>query len=120
MKKHLRLTFYIILSSIIGAAILNLFSSAPSLLNLLDRWFLISMVLLIIGASLFVVQGGFFNGLIFSFKRFTNRMTKQGQYASEFDHGSEMVEDMHFSITMPFLLAGIIQLFITFVWSFML
>lgn len=119
MKKNTWLTCYIILFSIVLAVLINTFSSAPTFAGLLDKWFLISLILLLISASLFVIQGGFFNGLIFSFKRFTNRMTKLGQYATELDRQSEYVEDIEFPAISPLLAASAIQLLFLLVYSFL-
>ncbi|MGM9943356.1 MAG: DUF3899 domain-containing protein [Lysinibacillus sp.] len=120
MKINIRLICYIIFFSIVFASVVNYFSPTITFAGLVDKWFLISLILLLIGASLFVIQGGFFNGLIFSFKRFTNRMTKLGEYATELDQQSEYVENVEFQVTIPLLAASAIQLIFIFICSFIM
>lgn len=77
-------------------------------LTLINSIFLISLAFTIVGASLFVVQGGLFNGIAYSFKRFFARVTKNGAYAFELDGDLEFVNAPSYTFTYPLLLAGIL------------
>ncbi len=85
-----------------------------------NRLFIVSLLLLSAGGSLFVLQGGMFNGIIFGFKRFFHRMSKVGEYTREFDPQSDLVEPFHFSATVPLLFSGGILFLLTLVVSFIL
>lgn len=79
--------------------------SSP-LLHFSNTLFLISLLLLMVGASLWVLQGGMFDGFIYSFKRFFERTNKAGMYAAEIDRGNEFKGSYRFGITYPLLLSG--------------
>ncbi|WP_230875105.1 DUF3899 domain-containing protein [Lysinibacillus cavernae] len=79
-----------------------------TLLTLINNIFLVSLAVTIVGASLFVVQGGLFNGITYSFKRFFARVTKNGVYAFELDGDLEFVQAPSYTFTYPLLLAGIL------------
>ena len=106
MGKHLNKAGMLACLAIAAAAVLGLCGNAFTLLAFVNKLFLCSLVLLIAGGSLFVLQGGVLNGMLYSFKRFFNRTTKVGEYTKRFDSSKELVDPFHFSLTVPLLLSG--------------
>ncbi|EWH31006.1 MULTISPECIES: DUF3899 domain-containing protein [Lysinibacillus] len=107
MKKK---TFLLLASCMIIVSLsFILFLHQPiTFLTLINNIFLVSLTSTITGASLVVVQGGLFNGITYSFKRFFARVTKNGVYAFELDGDLEFVHAPSCNFTYPLLLAGII------------
>jgi len=93
---------------------------AVSLLTMINYTFLLSLACTIIGGSLFVVQGGFFNGVGYSFKRFFARVSKNGAYAYELDGNLAFIQAPTYSFTYPLLVAGMLGCLITTLLSVML
>ncbi|OIU72514.1 hypothetical protein BHE18_07790 [Rossellomorea aquimaris] len=54
------------------------------MLSILNSLFITGMIYLIFGGFLYIFQKGFFNGIVYSLKRF-RRSTAQGKYVSQFD-----------------------------------
>ncbi|KKB43216.1 DUF3899 domain-containing protein [Bacillus thermotolerans] len=69
---------------IIVLALIFSFASSSFWRSLLDYSFLFSLLCATAGAFLFVLERGFFNGIIYSSKIF-RKSTKEGEYASSFD-----------------------------------
>ncbi len=96
------------------------------LLSLLDSLFILGIVFVVIGAFLYIIQGGFFNGIIYSLKRFRSS-TKQGKFISQFDDLDE-TKEVHeefeikrsFALTRPFLFIGGFALILSFVLTYLL
>ena len=91
-----------------------------TMLTIINHTFLISLACTIIGATLFVVQGGLFNGIAYSYKRFFTRVSKNGAYAYELDGDLEFVQAPSYSFTSPLLLAGTLGCLITTILSIVL
>lgn len=94
---------------IVGCSILAslLINQSMSMLAIVDNGFLVSLTFVIIGATLFVVQGGLFNGIAYSFKRFFSRVSKNGAYAYELDGDMGFVESPMYSLTYPLLFTSL-------------
>lgn len=90
-----------------------LLKQSMTMLTIINHTFLASLAFTIVGAILFVVQGGLFNGIAYSFKRFFARVTKNGTYAYELDGDLEFVQAPSYTFTYPLLLAGLIGCIIT-------
>ncbi|KKO53492.1 DUF3899 domain-containing protein [Paenibacillus sp. DMB20] len=88
------------------------------LVNLLS---IISLLLLMAGAFMLVLQGGLFNGFLHSCRRFIEHSTKQGEYASRFHReGKRWKEWGKFRLTYPLLLSGGILFIFTYVCSILM
>ncbi|MCA1056744.1 DUF3899 domain-containing protein [Rossellomorea aquimaris] len=121
-------TLLIILITIIPLAIsmtVSVSGGDSFTLSLLDGLFIVGMIQLIIGAFLYIFQKGFFNGIIYSLKRF-RRSTSQGRYLSQFDDidstkeaHEEISAERSYKITAALLLTGILLLFISFLSSYL-
>ncbi|KAB7704987.1 DUF3899 domain-containing protein [Bacillus aerolatus] len=105
---------------IISSAVFSLFSSI-FFKNFLDYAFLFSLLCVTAGACLFVIEGGFFSGISYSFKNF-RKSTKEGRYIAEFDHldktgniHEEHAKKKRFKWTYPLLAGGGLILIATFV-----
>lgn len=95
-------------------------SHTVALLTMINYMFMLSLACTIVGGSLFVVQGGFFNGIGYSFKRFFARVSKNGAYAYELDGNLEFIQAPTYSFTYPLLLAGTLGCLITTILSVVL
>jgi hypothetical protein len=84
-----------------------------SLLSFINTAFLLSLALLIVSGFLFVYEGGFFNGLINSYRRLY-RLSKIGRYLAELeldDDGPFMPQKRAF--TLPLLLSALVLFMLT-------
>ncbi|WP_249661560.1 DUF3899 domain-containing protein [Lysinibacillus fusiformis] len=108
-------TFLLLASCIIIVSLSNtwILHQPITFLTIIDNIFLTSLTSTIVGASLVVVQGGLFNGIAYSFKRFFARVTKNGVYAFELDGDLEYVHAPTYTFTYPLLLAGILGCSVT-------
>ncbi|PAQ14387.1 hypothetical protein CD798_10995 [Bacillaceae bacterium SAOS 7] len=111
LKTFLRLLFIVIGFNIIFSILFSLFSS-NFLKNLLDSSFFFSLISLTVGASLFVIEGGFFNGIRYSVKKL-RKSSKEGEYIASFDDlddTKEVYEEYPkksvFTWTYPLLVGG--------------
>jgi len=112
----LKLKTFLLLASCIIIVSLSytwLLHQPITFLTIIDNIFLTSLTSTIVGASLVVVQGGLFNGIAYSFKRFFARVTKNGVYAFELDGDLEYVHAPTYTFTYPLLLAGILGCSVT-------
>ncbi|MBA2872115.1 cell division protein FtsB [Anoxybacillus calidus] len=107
--KHISIrTVQISLTTLLLALILTIIQGDVSLLTFINISFLLSLPLLMLGGFLFVYEGGFFNGLIYSYRRL-RRSTKMGKYVAQFDHlDHESVVPMTFSVTKPIFFSGLL------------
>jgi hypothetical protein len=92
--------------------IVPFFQSEPYHIALVNNFFAVGMLFLCLGAFLFIMEQGFFNGISYAFKRF-RKNTKKGKYVSQFDdldETKEIYEEYNvkrsYSITKPLLLVG--------------
>ncbi|WP_338753562.1 DUF3899 domain-containing protein [Bacillus sp. FJAT-52991] len=111
LTKFLRLFFISIGINIIFSILFSLFS-AHFFKSLIDYSFFFSLISLTVGASLFVIEGGFFNGIRYSFKKL-RKSSKEGEYIASFDHlddTKEIYEEYPkqrvFTWTYPLLAGG--------------
>lgn len=78
-----------------------------TMIAFIDAITIASLVLIIIGSFLFVIEGGFFSSITYSFRRFYKRTSKKWQMLNETEEDGEYyVEKQSFSITVPLLLIG--------------
>ncbi|MGM0753460.1 MAG: DUF3899 domain-containing protein [Bacillota bacterium] len=123
-----RINFFYILTLLFfiiafGAAILQ---GKNLLLSIIDSLFIIGITYAVIGALLYIIQKGFFNGIVYALKRF-RKSTKQGKYISQFDDLDE-TKDAHeeyghkrsYSITKSFLIVGTFSLVFSIALSYLL
>jgi hypothetical protein len=112
--KHISIrTAQISLAALILALIVTIIQGDVSLLSFINTSFLLSLPLLILGGFLFVYEGGFFNGLIYSYRRL-RRSTKMGKYVAQFDNlDDEPVVPKNFSVTKPIIFSGLLIFLLT-------
>jgi hypothetical protein len=80
-----------------------------SLLAFINSASIIALIFLMVGGILFVVEGGFFSGIAYSFKRFYKKTTKTGKILDEIEKGEEdkyEPKTHSFSLTYPLILVG--------------
>lgn len=81
-------------------------SSAWTMLALIDAATITSLILIIVGAVLFVAGQGFFSGIAYSFRRFFKKTKKTWEMLEENDE-EYTVKEHSFSFTTPFLVIGV-------------
>lgn len=125
LTNFLRLLFVIIGINVIFSILFSLFSS-KFLKSLLDYSFFFSLISLTVGASLFVIEGGFFNGIRYSVKKL-RKSSKEGEYIASFDDLDDTKEAYEeypkksvFTWTYPLLVGGGILAFATSVIAFVI
>lgn len=91
-----------------------------TLLALVNAVSMASLLLVIVGAILFVVGGGFFYGIAYSFRRFFKKTSKSWQMLDEIEKDEEFRPTTHsFSMTVPFLVVGGVLFLVTLGVSFL-
>lgn len=108
----------VILSLVFTFILYNTFT----LLAIVNATFLVSLLYLVFGAALFLVQSGFFNGITYSFKRFFRRTKKIDEMIYEsnpqLEEESYLPKEHYFPIAYPILTSGGILFVITLVIAF--
>lgn len=82
-KKTMRKSFILIVISIFISFIGSFFSDGGNWISFINLLFFISILLLMVGGALFVLKGGMFDGMIYSFRRFYRRTSKFESYVSD-------------------------------------
>jgi hypothetical protein len=106
-------TFLCLLATTVTAAAIYSFKAPGEFFyRFLNATFFIGVVFLLTGLFLFVYEGGFFDGILHSF-RIIGKKTKLGEYASQFDDGDEAIvprsvakKSSIFRLTCPLIKAG--------------
>ncbi|MCA0987807.1 DUF3899 domain-containing protein [Guptibacillus algicola] len=106
MKSLLIRSGVLIVLSFVAAIITSILSDKGySLQGASDILFMIALAMLLIGAALHVVQTGFFDGIVYSFKRFIKSSTKHQMIEED---KSELSYKLEYNnpVTYPILIAG--------------
>ncbi|WP_180955206.1 DUF3899 domain-containing protein [Peribacillus deserti] len=97
--------------NILASVVFAFFGENSYFISFMNSLFLIGLLYIVIGAFLFVVQGGFFNGIIFSMKNFL-KLDRLGAYVAQFDDTdlkkTGYPSQKSYSLTLPFFAAGIL------------
>jgi hypothetical protein len=125
MKRSLSI-YLIAVAIMIVSLVYSLVQGNPLIISVLNSLFIAGMIYLVLGAFLYIFQKGFFNGIVYSLKRF-RRSTVQGKYLSQFDDIDE-TKDAHeeftvirsFKITSTLLIIGSSMLIISLVLSYII
>jgi hypothetical protein len=82
--------------------------------------FLCSLLVAMVGGTLFVIQAGFFNGIYRSFKHFFSTISKAEQVIQDVEGKRDNVNPfkLEFGWTFPLLIAGLILFVFSLVLSF--
>jgi len=108
-KDIYRIVICMLISIVLSVVFIYVFGQTNVVLSILNNLFIIASILLIIGGGFFVLQGGLFNGITYSFKRFFSRITRLGEYATAIDGDVEYTSVFSSDYTYPILIAGGIQ-----------
>lgn len=108
MKKHISLLIISILSISFIVTILS--SSSFILATFWDTMFACSLGLTLIGASMHILNSGFFNSYVQQFKSFFRQISRSEQLASELERKNNHSNMSHFELPLaaPFTITGII------------
>ena len=84
--------------------------------------FYCSLLLTIIGGVMLVLQGGFFNGIVRSFKEVLQKSSKVGRVLDEIEGKDKNTApySLTFTLTTPILLAGILLLGFSIIFSWVI
>lgn len=121
---NFRLSFVSIgLLELVFALAIQFFYQEPfSAGSLIDGLSTISLIFFCAGLSIFVYQGGFFDGMIYSFKRFARSL--RNKKFGENDAEAPLTEFKHhgkrFSITWPLIFDSLFLFIVPFVLSLLL
>jgi hypothetical protein len=86
------------------------------------------LVLFIIGAVFFVVQGGFFDGVAFGLKRFFTTISRSSEYAQSIEEDvnklpekkhQSIVKNSRLSLTYPLIMTGFLFILISMIVSYL-
>lgn len=76
------------------------------LLHYINQLFYIAYFYIFIGIIMWVVRGGFFDGITYGFRRFSNRMSKQKDYLDDWKEKPLPSQTIHKSLPKFFLFHG--------------
>ncbi|MFC7321211.1 DUF3899 domain-containing protein [Halobacillus campisalis] len=76
---------FTVINFVLIAFIFLLFSSSYELVELIDILFYFCFFYLFIGLLLWIIKGGFFDAITYSFRRVANRTTKNSDYMDDFE-----------------------------------
>lgn len=120
----IQLSGIVILCILTFSALLSLFS-AVFLRGFVDYAFLSALFCTTIGAFLFVLEGGFFQAIRFSFKNY-RKTTKEGKYIAKFDNlddtrelYEEQSQNKPYKWTSPLLAGGGFMMIVTLIIAFL-
>jgi hypothetical protein len=93
----------------------NLFTS------FINYLFMISLLLIIVGGTLFVIQGGLFTAINYSFKKVFKRITRKGKYIAELEGDNTNDNEfkrLHFSYMPSLIISGLFLFIVTMLLAF--
>lgn len=108
MKKYISLLIVVIISI---SFIVTLWGGSPFILaTFWDTMFACSLVLTLAGASMHILNSGFFRSYIHQFKNFFRQISRSEQLASELERKNDHSNMSHFELPLaaPFTITGII------------
>ncbi|WP_409294740.1 DUF3899 domain-containing protein [Peribacillus sp. SCS-26] len=101
----------VFLATILLSAVFAFLGGYTYFVSFMNALFFNGLFLIMAAAFLFVVEGGFFNGIIFSMKNFL-KLDRLGAYVAQFDteelDKTEYPVNKKYSFTLPFFLAGLL------------
>lgn len=88
-----------------------------TVISLMNAITLTSMILFVLGAILFIIEGGVFYGIIYSFRRFLKKTAQAEKIEDGFEDNEQNLEynpkKYNFPYTYPFLVVGIVLFFLS-------
>jgi hypothetical protein len=122
MHLQIKRALYLILISTLISSLIVLFSTHDNLfISFINFLFMISLVLVIVGGTLFVIQGGLFTAINYSFKRVYKRISRKGKYVAELEGDNTNDEDvkrLKFKYMPAIIIAGVFLFIVSMVLAF--
>jgi len=121
MKEKRKLGLFLINMAVIFAVFF--FGSEHTLISLINTVFYVGLIYVVAVLFMFTVKGGFFDGLVFGFRRYNHIMFKRKDYLEEWKKKPLPSESFNIQIyrLLQFqcyiLLGGIIVLLIIYYWA---
>lgn len=111
MRQQKKWFISIITLAVISSGLLITFGYKElSLLTVINSSSIIAILLIIIGLIFFIIQGGFFRGIVYSFRRYRKVFSRRRDY----EEGQETLSDysdlpdvVKFPMTFPLIFIGI-------------
>ncbi|MFZ3580153.1 DUF3899 domain-containing protein [Virgibacillus sp. DJP39] len=93
-----------------------------NLLNLINSLFMYSLLLTVVSSAMLVLQGGFFNGIVRSSKRLIKNSNPTVRVLNEVEGKKSDLNPykITFSLTIPCLVAGLLLLVISILFSWVI
>ncbi|KAB2334662.1 DUF3899 domain-containing protein [Cytobacillus depressus] len=117
MKRSIKLILIAFIISFVG----SFFSEGGQWVGFVNFLFFISILLLMLGGTLFVLKGGMFDGIFYSFRRIYSRTSKIENYVSE--QTGELQNTPKISLSglsiHPIIISGVALFFISFIAAYM-
>ncbi|BBN98461.1 DUF3899 domain-containing protein [Sporolactobacillus terrae] len=110
--------FFLFVEILISIVTQGLFARAFSLITLINHLSVVSLLSLNLGLIIFIIQGGFFDGMTYSFKRVARAIRKKQLGQQEAEAEAPLAEMKHrdgsqrWPITWPLILSSLL-LFVT-------
>ncbi len=79
---------------------------AYDLFHYINQLFYIAYFYIFVGIIMWVIRGGFFDGITYGFRRFTNRMSKQRDYLDDWEEKPLPSQTVHKTLPRFFLFHG--------------
>lgn len=111
---------YILCGTLLVSTLVSLFTHSFSLLVWINTLFNFSLLLTIIGAAMLVIQGGFFNAIIRSFRTFFRKINPMNHVLEEIEgkkQESTSCPLTSFSLTIPLVYSGFALLLFSVIFS---
>lgn len=111
---------YILLGTLFLSTLVSFFTHSFSLLVWINTLFNFSLLLTIIGAAMLVIQGGFFNAIIRSFRIFFRKINPMNHVLEEIEGKKEESTTYpmtSFRLTLPLVVSGFALLFFSIIFS---
>jgi hypothetical protein len=108
-----RLNVLVILGTVILTTLISYFGNHSfNQLSWINTLFNCSLFLTVIGSMMIVIQGGFFNGILRSFRLFFQKTNRIEQVLEEIEGTKESLSPyrFRFMLAFPFLISGTILL----------
>jgi hypothetical protein len=123
LKQHIsRVLLFTAASALISYLIVLFTRNDKVFIHFINNLFLISLIFIIIGGTLFIIQGGFFTAINYSFKRVYKRLSRKGVYMAELEGDNKNDDDFkryRFSFMPSILLTGVILFALTMLLAFL-
>ncbi|MFC4558175.1 DUF3899 domain-containing protein [Virgibacillus kekensis] len=125
IKKYQAFTYTFISAVVLSVLLTGYFYKTDfTVVDVINVTFMVGMIYLVVGTSLFLIQQGSFDGITYSFKRFFRRSSSYGdmlrEVTPEEEEESYLPKQRSFRLTYPLMVTGIIFFSLTVIAGFLI